>query len=90
MFQVVFIFLYCVDYACLVWSVLSMVCYYLVICYDVDLCMYTQFPVIVVDVVYLRWYLTPEDDPVKGSKHVANTSYAIKTNVDTIVSILFH
>jgi hypothetical protein len=30
------------------------------------------------------------DDPVKGSKHVAFTSYAIKTNVDTIVFILFY
>jgi hypothetical protein len=32
----------------------------------------------------------PEDDPVKGSKHVALTKYAIKANVDTVVSILFY
>jgi hypothetical protein len=33
--------------------------------------------------------LMPEDDPVKGSKHVAFANYAIKTNVYTILSICF-
>jgi hypothetical protein len=33
---------------------------------------------------------TPEDDPIKGSKHVAFTNYANKSNIDTIVSNLFY
>jgi hypothetical protein len=40
-------------------------------------------------IYYKDLILTPKDDPVKGSKHVACTKYAIKTNVDKIVSILF-
>jgi hypothetical protein len=37
--------------------------------------------------VYVLYSCTPEDDPRKGSKHVALPSTANKTSVDTVVSI---
>jgi hypothetical protein len=61
-------------------------------CYDLDLYMYTQCPVIAVDVVHLRWYylIWSEDDPVKGVETYSEYQLRNKTNVDTIVSILFY
>jgi hypothetical protein len=35
------------------------------------------------------WCCTPDDDPVKGSKHVASLVKCNKANVDAVVSSLF-
>jgi hypothetical protein len=59
-----FFLLYCEDYACLVWSVLSMVYDYLLYVVMWLLCIYSQFPVVVVDVIVCGGQIVKESNSV--------------------------